>query len=154
MSKRENIDNYFLKIAELVGTRSTCNRGKTGCIIVKDKRIISTGYAGSPSGLDHCDNVGHFIGIEVKNEIKSEHCFRGCHAEENAILQCSKFGVSTNDSILYCTMTPCFRCAKMIINSGIRKIICLNDYHDSIMTKKIFKESKLELKILNDVKKY
>jgi dCMP deaminase len=93
---REHIDNYFLRIVEVVGSRGTCDRGRSGCIIVKDKNIISTGYVGAPHGLDHCDDVGHLI---IDN-----HCIRSTHAEQNAIINAAKNGVKLNGATLYCTM--------------------------------------------------
>ena len=143
---REDIDDYFLRITEMVGTRSTCDRGKPGCIIVRDKNILCTGYAGSPRNNPHCDDVGH--------EMENNHCVRTTHAEANAICQAAKNGVSISMATLYCTMTPCYNCAKMIMNAGIVKVVVQNDYHASERTKDIFKMT-VDLVIKNkEVKKY
>jgi len=144
---RQNIDLYFRDIANMVGTRGTCNRGHSGCVIVRNKQIVSTGYVGAPAGMDHCDDVGHYI---VKG-----HCVRTTHAEQNAIVNAAKNGVSTDGSTLYCTMVPCFACAKMIINAGIKKVIADYDYHDSKDTKSAFFLAKVKLKLIHEeIKNY
>lgn len=145
---RKNIDLYFLEVANLVGKRrGTCNRGKSGAVIVRNGRIISTGYVGAPRGLAHCDEVGH--------EIIDGHCLRSTHAEQNAIINAAREGVSTDNSILYCTMVPCYACAKMIINAGVLKVVADYDYHASERTKEVFSEAGIELKIIhNKVKTY
>lgn len=144
---RENIEEYFIKMANLVGTRGTCDRGKSGCVIVKNKQVISTGYVGAPKGMQHCDEVGHFI---VDN-----HCLRSTHAEQNAIINAARNGVSTDGAELYCTMYPCFACAKMIVNAGIKKVVVDYDYHDSEESKNLFYLAGILVIILNnEVKKY
>lgn len=144
---RENIDNYFLRIVEVVASRSTCDRGKPGCIIVRDKNILCTGYAGSPRGIAHCDEIGH--------EMENDSCVRTTHAEANAICQAAKNGVKIDLSTLYCSMTPCYNCAKMIINAGIFRVVAAQDYHKSEKSKKIFHQSGVSLVIVNsEVKKY
>lgn len=144
---RKDIHLYYLEIAKLVGSRSTCDRGYTGCVITKDKQILSTGYAGSPSGLPHCDEIGH--------EMKNDHCIRTTHSEINAICQAAKNGVSINNGTLYCTMTPCYACAKAIINVGIKNIYVEYDYHASKKTKKLFQEAGIPLYLSNNkVKEY
>lgn len=144
---RPDIHEYFLSIANLVGTRGTCDRGRSGAVIVRDKQILSTGYVGAPSGLEHCDEVGH--------EIINGHCLRSTHAEQNALINAAKNGVSTDEASLYCTMTPCYSCAKMIINAGIKYVFCDYDYHDSERTKEIFEQTGVLLVIKNaQVKQY
>jgi dCMP deaminase len=144
---RKDIDEYFIELANLVGSRSTCDRGKPGCVIVRDKNILSTGYAGSPKGIYHCDEIGH--------EMEDNHCIRTTHAEANAICQAAKNGTAIKDSTLYCTMTPCYNCAKMIINSGVIKVVVDYDYHDSSKSKEIFFRSGIDLVIINkEVKEY
>ena len=135
-SKRPSWDEYFIKIMETVSARATCDRGKSGCVIVKDKRIISTGYVGAPAGCKHCDESGHEMHkVTQEDGTESKHCIRTTHAEQNAIVQAARFGTSTDNSILYCKMTPCYACAKIIINAGIKKVVCLKDYHASKITK-------------------
>jgi len=139
-----------------VGTRGTCDRGKNGAVLVKNKRILTTGYAGAPSGLPHCDEVGHMIAeISDSNGNKSKHCIRTTHAEQNAITQAALHGVSTEGATLYAKFVPCFSCAKMIINAGIKRVVCEKDYHDSALTKEFFKQAGVELVILkSEVESY
>lgn len=148
-NNRPSWDEYFMSIAELVGSRATCSRGRSGCVIVRDKRILVTGYVGSPAGLPHCDDVGHEMHKVIDDDGKEhEHCVRTAHAEQNAIAQAAKLGVSIDGATLYCHMTPCYTCAKLVINSGIKKVIALKDYHASNRTKKIFEQSGVKLQIL------
>jgi dCMP deaminase len=123
--KRIGWDEYFLKIAEIASSRSTCDRRHVGAVIVKDKVVLSTGYNGSPRGLDHCDDVGH--------EIVGGHCVRTVHAEANAIAiaQAALKGVSINGACIYLTNSPCYDCFKMIINAGIREV----KYRDFYMSR-------------------
>ena len=151
--KRPSWDEYFMSIAELVGSRGTCSRGRSGCVIVKDKRILVTGYVGSPAGLPHCDEVGHEMHkVTRTDELDStEHCVRTAHAEQNAIAQAAKMGVSIDGATLYCHMTPCYTCAKLLINSGIKRIIAMKDYHASKRSKEIFEQSGIKLTIVDNV---
>ena len=144
---RKNIDLYFIDIANLVGSRGTCDRGRSGCVIVREKQILSTGYVGAPSKLKHCDEVGH--------ELIGNHCVRSTHAEQNAIVNAAKNGVAINGSDLYCTMFPCYACAKMIINAGIRRVIVDYDYHESDKSKEIFMLAGVGISLIHpDVKTY
>lgn len=149
-NQRPTWDEYFVQIMEIVGSRGTCDRGKSGCVIVKDKRIISTGYVGAPIGCKHCDEVGHEMHTVVhEDESQSRHCIRTTHAEQNAIVQAARIGVSTEGSVLYCKMTPCYACAKMIINSGVIRVVALKDYHGGTRSKDLFKEANVEFVLLN-----
>lgn len=154
--QRPSWDEYFIELVNYVGTRSTCDRGKSGCVIVREKRIVSTGYIGSPPGLPHCDDVGHELHKVVSEEgTESMHCIRTAHAEQNAISQAARFGVALNGATLYCHMTPCYSCAKSIIATGIQKVVCKKDYHVSKRTKEIFKAAGVELDIINgEIEKY
>ena len=155
--ERLSWDDYFLKeIVPAVAKRATCDRGRSGAIIVKDKRILTTGYVGSPSGLPHCDDVGHLIHEVIdENGVKSKHCVRTLHAEENAILQAAKFGISIEGATIYCSMVPCFRCAMKIIQVGIKRVVALYDYQKSERTKEEFNEVSIELIIYNNqIKQY
>lgn len=149
---RPSWDEYFMSIAELVGSRGTCSRGRSGCVVVRDKRILVTGYVGSPAGLPHCDDVGHEMHKITRddNSETSEHCVRTAHAEQNAIAQAAKLGVSVDGATLYCHMTPCYTCAKLLINSGIKKIIATKDYHASKRSKEIFEQSGVKLSVLDE----
>ncbi|MEK7511870.1 MAG: FAD-dependent thymidylate synthase [Patescibacteria group bacterium] len=147
---RPSWDEYFMKITDLVGNRGTCDRGRSGCVITKEKRIISTGYVGSPAGLKHCDELGHEMHTIVNEDnTESRHCIRTTHAEQNAICQASRFGVSLKDSTLYCRMTPCYTCAKMIINSGITRVVAASDYHAGSRSKEIFSEAGVKFELLS-----
>lgn len=155
-NNRPSWDEYFVKIMNEVGSRATCDRGKSGCVIVKNNQILVTGYVGSPVGLPHCDEIGHEMKKMLDEDGKeSNHCVRTTHAEQNAICQAAKLGIALKDATLYCRMTPCYICAKMIINCGIKRVVALNDYHASKETKRVFKEANIELDILDgDVVKY
>jgi dCMP deaminase len=150
-NKRPSWDEYFLELVELVGTRSTCDRGKSGCVITRDNRILSTGYIGSPSGLKHCDDVGHeFHEVIHENGKTTKHCIRTTHAEQNAIVNAARFGVALDGATLYCHMTPCYVCAKMIITAGIKRIVCNMDYHAGERSKEIFEEAGVSYELVND----
>ena len=144
--KRPSWDEYFMSIAELVGSRGTCDRGRAGCVIVKDKRILVTGYVGSPMGLPHCDDVGHEMHKAIHdNGEEHMHCVRTIHAEQNAVAQAARMGISIDGSTLYCKMVPCYICAKILINAGIKKVIAQKDYHATKQSKRIFAEAGIEV---------
>ncbi|MEO1783882.1 cytidine/deoxycytidylate deaminase family protein [Thermodesulfobium sp. 4217-1] len=129
---RPDWDSYFMQIANLVATRSTCIRRKVGAVIVKDKRILSTGYNGVPSGLQHCLDIGCLRDkLKIPSGERQELC-RGLHAEQNAIIQGAMYGVSLMGSVIYVTNQPCITCAKMLIQSGIIKIYYQGDYPDPL----------------------
>lgn len=143
---RQNINQYFLEMAVLVGSRSTCDRGRPGCVITKDNHIVATGYAGSPVGQPHCDEIGHELEKRYHDDgTVSEHCVRTTHAEQNALIQAARHGISVFKGSLYCTMTPCYTCAKLIVNAGIKHVYALEDYHDSVKTKRLFLMSGVNL---------
>lgn len=130
--KRPSWDKYFIDIAHLISTRSTCLRRKVGAIIVKERRILATGYNGTPSKIKHCDEVGCLREkLGIPSGERHELC-RGLHAEQNVLLQASLYGISVKDSILYCTNQPCVICAKMLINAGIKEIVITDGYPDKI----------------------
>ena len=118
-----------------------CDRGRAGCVIVKDKRIISTGYVGAPAGCKHCDEVGHLgrIPLSMMTVRRFAICIRTTHAEQNAIAQAARSGVATEGATLYCQMCPCYTCAKMIINAGIKRVVAENDYHVAKRSKEFSK---------------
>jgi dCMP deaminase len=130
--KRPSWDQYFMEITSLVTSRSTCLRRSVGAVLVKDKKILATGYNGAPTGLAHCQDVGC---LRQKNNIPSgqrhELC-RGLHAEQNAIIQAAYHGVSIKGATLYCTNIPCVICTKMLINAGIVRICYLDGYMDEL----------------------
>ena len=129
---RPSWDEYFLKIAFDVAERSTCLRRKVGAILVKNKRILATGYNGAPSGLRHCEDMGCIREQQnVPSGQRHELC-RGLHAEMNAFLQAAVHGVSTQDAALYTTTFPCSLCAKMIINAGVKRVVEAGEYPDAL----------------------
>ncbi len=146
---RPSWDEYFMKIVKIVGARGTCDRGRSGCIIVKNKRIISTGYVGSPVGLPHCDDVGHEIHtVTHADGSQTQHCIRTTHAEQNAICQAARFGAPLEGATIYTKMTPCYVCAKMIISTGIKRVVCETDYQVGSRSKEIFSEAGIQFNLL------
>jgi dCMP deaminase len=147
---RPSWDEYFTKISEVVGERATCDRGRSGCIIVKDKRILVTGYVGAPARVAHCDEVGHEMHTVIHEDgSESKHCIRTTHAEQNAIANAARDGVAVNGGTVYCHMTPCYTCAKILINAGILRVVAKKDYHASKRSKEVFKEAGVKLVILD-----
>ena len=129
---RPSWDEYFMGIARQVATRSTCLRRHVGAVIVRDKRILSTGYNGAPSGLPHCEVVGCLRErLGIPSGERQEIC-RGLHAEQNAIIQAALHGVSVEGADIYVTHQPCITCAKMIINAGIVRVVCAHTYPDEL----------------------
>jgi len=148
--KRPSWDEYFLEMVEMVGSRGTCDRGRSGAILVKDKRILATGYVGSPIGIAHCDEVGHEMHTLTREDgTTSRHCLRTAHSELNVIANAARFGVAIEGATLYCKMVPCYTCAKTIINAGIQRVVALKDYHATKQTKNIFKKAGIRLEIIN-----
>ena len=145
-SIRPSWDDYFLELADAASRRATCDRGKSGCVIVRDKQVLATGYVGSPAGLPHCDDVGHLMKkvIQENGEI-SEHCLRTVHAEQNAICQAAKRGISIEGATVYTRMTPCRTCAMLLINCGIQKVVCERKYQLSEESEQLFAEAGIEL---------
>ena len=129
MSDRPTWDQYFMTITRQVAERSTCLRAKVGAVIVRDKNILATGYNGSPAGLPHCLDVGCLIyrSTTPSGEIE-ENCFRCIHAEINAIAQAAKNGATIRDGDIYITHTPCIHCFKVLINTGIKRIVYEKPY--------------------------
>jgi dCMP deaminase len=123
-SERPSWDEYFMQITLQVARRSTCPRAAVGAVVVREKRILTTGYNGSPQGLPHCTEVGCLM--------VNGHCVRTLHAEQNAIIQGALHGVDVSGSTLYVTHQPCLNCAKMIINAGIRRVVYAGQYPDDI----------------------
>jgi dCMP deaminase len=148
MTKAENRpswETYFMNIANLVSQRATCLRRAVGAVLVKDKRILATGYNGTPANLKHCAEVGCLreqLGIESG---KMHELCRGIHAEQNAIIQAAYHGVSVKGAVIYCTNQPCSICARMIINAGIVKIYYQSGYADAL-AKELLGEANIELK--------
>lgn len=144
--------DYFESILRAVGTRSTCDRGRNAAIIVRDGRILATGYAGSPPGEPHCDDVGHSLmgyvdigGKKINTEtnppvgvISSLHCIRTTHAEMNALFQCARYGTPVEGSMIFTTMFPCLNCARAIVSVGIVAVLSLEEYQTGDDSKSLF----------------
>jgi len=143
---RPTWDEYFMDIMHAVAKRATCNRGRVGCVVVKNKRILVTGYVGAPKGLPHCDEVDHDL-KEVKHRDGriTKHCQRTVHAEMNAICQAAANGISISGSTVYCSMTPCRVCTMMLINCGVERVICEKRYHDGADSERMFKDAGIDL---------
>lgn len=148
---RPSWDEYFLEIANTVAKRATCDRGRSGCVIVRDKQILVTGYVGSPTGMPHCDDVGHQIKKTVHEDgTETQHCVRTVHAEQNAICQSAKLGISLEGATVYCRMTPCRVCAMLLINSGIKRVYCERKYHAGAESEEMFKKAGIKLEYKYD----
>jgi dCMP deaminase len=147
-SKRPSWDEYFMQVAQVVKTRSTCLSSAKGAVLVLGKQIISTGYNGTPAGTRHCDEGGCARCLAVKEgRLKSGQNLDACkcgHSEENAIVQAAKNGIPTLGSTLYSTHSPCTYCSKMIINAGIKKVVSSTRYPDQIGVR-LMKEAGLQL---------
>jgi dCMP deaminase len=142
---RPSWDEYFLDVARVVATRSTCLRRKVGAVIVKDKRILATGYNGVPSGLKHCIDIGCLREkLGVPSGERHELC-RGLHAEQNAILQAVVHHIDIKNSSIYITNQPCIICAKMIINAQIKEIVISSSYPDKV-ARDILKEAGVKVR--------
>ena len=148
---RPSWDEYFMEIARTVAQRATCDRGKSGCVIVRDRQILVSGYVGSPKGLPHCDDVGHLYKKVIHDDgTVTNHCMRTVHAEQNAICQAAKLGISLNDATLYCKMTPCRTCAMLIINCGIRRVVCEKKYHAGSESEEMFRTAGVEIAFFDE----
>ena len=148
---RPSWDDYFMEIANTVSKRATCDRGRSGCVIVRDRQILVSGYVGSPKGLPHCDEIGHqFKKMIHEDGSETQHCVRTVHAEQNAICQAAKLGISLNKATLYCRMTPCRVCAMLIINCGIERVVCEKKYHDGKESEEMFKMAGVKLEYFSE----
>ena len=148
---RPTWDEYFMEVCRAIAKRATCDRGRSGCVIARDNQLLVTGYVGAPRGLPHCDDVGHqFKKVQHEDGSISQHCVRTVHAEQNAICQAAKRGISIDGATLYCKMTPCRTCAMLIINCGIKRVIAEKRYHDSADSVEMFKQAGVILEHLSD----
>jgi dCMP deaminase len=148
---RPSWDEYFIQLADTVANRATCDRGRSGCVITKDKQILVTGYVGSPRGLPHCDDVGHLFKKMIHEDGSiTQHCVRTVHAEQNAITQAARRGIALEGGTLYCRMTPCRTCAMLIINCGIVRVVCEKKYHAGAESEQMFKDVGLELHYISE----
>jgi len=150
-SGRPSWDEYFISLVKEVAKRATCDRGRSGCIVVKDKQIMCTGYVGSPPGLPHCDDVGHMMKKVVDDDGTMRlHCVRTIHAEQNTICQAAKHGIALDGATLYCSMEPCRTCAMLIIAVGIKRVVALKRYHAAGETRDMFQQAGITLDVISD----
>ncbi|MCX5779417.1 MAG: cytidine/deoxycytidylate deaminase family protein [Firmicutes bacterium] len=141
---RPTWDEYFLELADLVASRSTCLRRHVGAVLVRKERIIATGYNGAPRGLGHCLDLGCLRAeMGIPSGQRYELC-RGVHAEQNAIISAAYYGISTQDTVLYCTNQPCIICARILINAGIKRVVHRGDFSD-ILALQFLQEAGIEL---------
>jgi dCMP deaminase len=154
--KRPSWDDYFMEVAHAISKRATCDRGKSGCVIARDRQLIVSGYVGAPSGFAHCDEVGHQIKkVTHENGEITEHCMRTVHAEQNAICQAARLGVSIAEATVYTRMTPCRTCAMLLINCGIERVVCERRYHFAVESEEMFKHAGIRLDyIFDEVQEY
>jgi len=146
---RPTWEEYFIQIARYVSTRTTCLRRSVGAVLVRDKRILSTGYNGAPSGVPHCAEVGCLREtMRIPSGERHELC-RGLHAEMNALIQAALHGVTTKGATLYCTTTPCSLCARMLINAGIIEVVALEGYPDEL-ARDLLQQAGVRLRVLSD----
>ncbi len=144
MGTRPSWEQYFMDIAKLVASRSTCIRRQVGAVLVRDKQIISTGYNGVPKGINHCEERGCLRQeLMIPSGERHEIC-RGVHAEQNAIVQAALHGISTDGTTLFCTHQPCVMCTKLVINAGVRKVIFQGEYPDAL-AKELLGEANVSL---------
>ena len=143
--ERPSPDRYFMDMAKLVATRSTCLRRHVGAVIVKDKHVLSTGYNGAPRGARHCEETGCLrIELKVPSGTRHELC-RGVHAEQNAVAQAAYFGTSVKGATIYTTTFPCSLCAKILVNAGISEIVYDEGYMDDL-SKEILSETQMRIR--------
>ena len=148
---RPTWDEYFMEVADAISKRATCDRGRSGCVIAKDRQLLVTGYVGSPQGLPHCDDAGHQMRKIIHEDGSiSQHCVRTVHAEQNAICQAAKRGIAIDGATLYCRMTPCRTCAMMIINCGIVRVVCERRYHAADESENMFGQAGIALEYVHE----
>jgi len=144
MNRPDN-DTYFMDMAQLISTRSTCVRRQVGAVIVKDKRVLTTGYNGSPKGTMHCEDLGCIRDQQnIPSGTRHELC-RGVHAEQNAVIQAAYFGISIDGATIYTTTYPCSMCSKILINAGIKEVVYADSYMDDL-SKRLFEETKINVR--------
>lgn len=153
---RPDWDEYFCDLVSTVATRATCDRGKSGCVVVRGNRLIAAGYVGAPSGLPHCDEAGHmFRKILLEDGSESIHCVRTVHAEQNAIAQAARYGLSMEGTTIYCSMEPCQTCAMLLISVGVVRVVALRRYHAGEASRHMLRSAGVQLDVVSfDVADY
>lgn len=146
--KRPSWDDFFIQQLPALAARTTCDRGRSAAIFVRDNDQIAAGYVGSPPGMPHCDDVGHLW------DETGKHCLRTIHAEQNAMLRALRHGISLRDTTVYCTMMPCFTCAKLMVGVGVYRVVALHRYHDSVNTTELFDNAHVAYRVMTDAQLY
>jgi dCMP deaminase len=150
-TERPSWDQYFIGLVDEIAKRATCDRGQSGCIIVKDKRILCSGYVGSLPDFPHCDEAGHLMKKVIDDDgTARQHCMRTIHAEQNAICQAARYGISLEGTTLYCSMEPCRVCTMLIISCGIKKVVAKKKYHAGQESRELLQQAGIELVVLLD----
>ena len=140
-----------MQVTNSIAQRATCDRGRSGCIIVKDRQILASGYVGAPPGLPHCDEAGHlFNTVRHSDGKEKQHCVRTVHAEQNALCQAAKRGIALDGATLYCRMTPCRTCTMLIISCGIIRVLCERKYHAGSESEVLFAQAGVKLEFIYD----
>lgn len=146
-------DQYFMDICRVVGEKGSCDRGRSGCVIVKDGKILATGYVDAPKGSPSCDHEGHQLWtITKENGESTQHCMRNCCAELNAVANATRQGVSLEGATLYTKMTPCYvrHCAHLVVSCGITRVVCEKHFHDAHLSEEVLKNAGVELIYLEE----
>ena len=145
---RPDWDDYFMEIMETVAKRANCDRGRAAAVILGDRRIVATGYVGAPAGLPTCDEAGHLIKVVYDERGgQHKHCVRTTHAEANAIAQAARHGTSIAGGTVYTLMVPCLDCTKLLINAGLRRVVCERRYHADHDSLRFLEQAGVELVI-------
>lgn len=150
---RPTWDEYFLSLLEPLGKRGTCDRGRSGAVIVSPgNTILATGYVGAPPGQPHCDDAGHMMRTVIDEKgNESKHCVRTLHAEENSILQCAKDGIKIEGATIYCKMVPCYNCAMRIVRVGIKRVVAQKRYHADKLALELFKSAGVKIVVIDNI---
>lgn len=142
-SSRPTWDEYFIDVVAALSQRATCNRGRSASIFVRNNDIIASGYVGSPPGAPHCDDVGHLYSSDGK------HCVRTLHAEQNAVIRAARNGISLMNSVVYCTMEPCYNCAMTIVSLNVQRVVACHPYHAANLSRELLMSSGVKLDVIH-----
>ena len=153
---RPTWDEYFMEVMEAISKRATCDRGRAGSVAVKNNRILVTGYVGSPIGFPHCDEVGHDLRKVLHDDgTISQHCMRTVHSEQNLICQAARDGIALDGATVYTRMTPCRTCAMLLINCGIKRVVCQRKYRGGEESEEMFKIAGVQIEFeFDEVEQY
>jgi len=152
---RPEWDDYFLGIMDAVSKRATCDRGRSGAVLVRDNHVLATGYVGAPRGIPDCDQVGHLMRhVVYEDGSEKDHCMRTAHAEANALAQAARHGVSTLGATMYCRMVPCLSCCQSMINAGVKRVVAQHPYQGGELSLNWFDVAGVEVHVVDDKELY